>query len=413
VKVSLPVPVGRATVVCDQLGSTLNWRRNQAYLSTAQRQSFVNAVLALKRDGTYDRYVRIHKENRPAAHRGPAFLPWHREFLRLFEKDLQKVDADVTLPYWDWTTDNTATSSLWDPGFIGPNGDGGRVKAGHFTAEKWICPEGERELRRDFNKSGASLPTAAEITACLAMTSYDQSPWDGTSGGFRGTLESLHDRVHSWIGGHMGSIVNAACDPVFFLHHCNIDRLWARWQDLHPGTPTYLPRGGTRAGHNIADPMPPWNGKTIVAGALDHHELGYSYDTDPYHRNRAELRPGEVMPRGSTIESLARTYELSYQKDGNLVLYHNEFTRVRLGSGPGSVVVDGAPVRTARWATNTASTQSSRCVLLPDGNLVLYASDGSLAWQSGTAGTGGNRLVVQDDGRLVIRKGDTAVWTKP
>ena len=45
-----------------------------------------------------------------SAHRGSIFLPWHREFLRRFELDLQKEVSDVTLPYWDWAADASLRS---------------------------------------------------------------------------------------------------------------------------------------------------------------------------------------------------------------------------------------------------------------------------------------------------------------
>ena len=60
--------------------------------------------------------------SRNAAHRGPAFLPWHREFLRRFELDLQRVSGNSNLgvPYWDWAADaaDPDASRLWD--IVGP-----------------------------------------------------------------------------------------------------------------------------------------------------------------------------------------------------------------------------------------------------------------------------------------------------
>jgi len=92
----------------------------------------------------------------------------------------------------------------------------------------------------------------------------------------------MHNRVHVWVGGSMnpGSSPN---DPVFFLHHCFVDKLWADWQKLHPGA-GYLPISGAAAGHNLNDSMQPWAslGEIVKpSGMLDHHALGYAYDTEP------------------------------------------------------------------------------------------------------------------------------------
>lgn len=74
-------------------------------------------------------------------------------------------------------------------------------------------------------------------------------------------------------------------DPVFWLHHCNIDRLWAEWQRENPAA-IYLPPSGTPnvvAGHGRDDPMPPWNNEAsppTPRSVLDHHALGYTYDDE-------------------------------------------------------------------------------------------------------------------------------------
>ncbi len=271
----------------------LRCRKNQATLSAAEKSRFVAAVLALKANGMYDQYVQTHMNAMADAHRGPAFLPWHREFLRRFELDLAKIDASVTLPYWDWTIDNAATSSIWDPSFMGGNGrpSDGQVMTGPFAfgGGSWTLVFDGPALRRRFGLSAPALPTPADVTGALGETVYDVAPYDRFSpSGFRNRLEGwisgpqLHNLVHVWVGGSMGPM-SSPNDPVFFLHHCFVDKLWADWQMLHPGA-GYLPVSGAATGHNLGDAMQPWlgGGETITpASVLDHHALGYAYDTEP------------------------------------------------------------------------------------------------------------------------------------
>src|SRR5581483_2856033 len=144
-------------------------------------------------------------------------------------------------------------------------------------------------LRRRFGLSAPALPTAMDVTNALAETIYDVPPYSLASpSGFRNRMEGwisgpqLHNLVHVWVGGSMGPM-SSPNDPVFFLHHCFIDKLWADWQRLHPGA-TYLPVTGGPAGHNLGDAMQPWlgRGETVTpASVLDHHALGYAYDTEP------------------------------------------------------------------------------------------------------------------------------------
>ena len=79
-----------------------------------------------------------------------------------------------------------------------------------------------------------------------------------------------HGRAHVSFRGYIFDIDTAARDPLFYLLHCNVDRLWAKWQWLRrrfdktsTGTFPFLGRAGqagaARVGHNLLDTMWPWN----------------------------------------------------------------------------------------------------------------------------------------------------------
>ncbi|MFF9195184.1 tyrosinase family protein [Streptomyces sp. NPDC014779] len=283
-------------------------RKNQRDLTSAERRRFVSAVLELKRSGKYDEFVRTHIDHYVAdgegklrvAHMCPSFLPWHRKFLLEFERALRRIDSSVTVPYWDWTRDNTPASTLWGEDFLGGNGRPGdhQVTTGPFAygTGRWTVRYGMTEqkyLSRDFGRPGdpITLPTAADVEAALREPAYDAAPWNSTSRtGFRNRLEGwasgtgnarfqLHNRVHRWVGGLMlgGGSVN---DPVFWLHHAYVDLLWSRWQARNPGA-GYLPKDPPPLGDpqykkvaSLRERMEPWG--VSPAELLDHGAI-YRY----------------------------------------------------------------------------------------------------------------------------------------
>ena len=120
-------------------------RKNIKALLPAEKKDFIQSVLALKQKGTYDQFVRWHVDAMNMGpnmsmgvypHQGPVFLPWHREFIRRFEKAL-----GLALPYWDWAADSSLAdpkkSPIWDVDFLGGNGDPADnyiVKTGPFSS---------------------------------------------------------------------------------------------------------------------------------------------------------------------------------------------------------------------------------------------------------------------------------------
>jgi hypothetical protein len=320
-------------------------RKNALYLTATERDNFLRAVLTLKNTianmgdpvpqqiSIWDQFVALHlyvfSINVPVGfspvnigHQNAGFGPWHRYFLRRLELALQAVDPTVMLPYWDWTDPVGTQNVLFQDNFLGPNGGpggigGGTVQSGYFAFNApgalppwwpagfpgWrIRPsleDGNGTTLRRFLSSFASLPDQADVNNAMGKTLYE------SAGEFRPTLESspLHNYIHNWVGGHMGGGASPN-DPIFFMHHCNIDRLWAMWQiDGHQGAAFY-PAAGEPHGHNLNDPMWPWVGALPgyspnnalpdivlpdVSGEpvrhpgdmLDHHALGYAYDTEP------------------------------------------------------------------------------------------------------------------------------------
>ncbi|MEA3060383.1 MAG: tyrosinase [Sphingomonadales bacterium] len=278
-----------------------NTRTNILKDGTA-RDKYVRGVMLLKGEianasqhtSTWDAFVIWHQRtmmkmtpptqmSRNAAHRGPVFLPWHRFMLIALERQFQRVlnDPAFALPYWAWNLDGDKTaaqqlaSPLWKANCLGGSGNPVTTGPFAFNAADPHCfrvrvaanSSGQmvlvnRGLRRTLGQDTDTLPTTPQAKAAVSLAAYDEPGWDTSSDDtFRNVCEGwqpngpgLHNRVHVWVGGDMapGTSPN---DPVFYLNHCNADRMWAAWQRKHPNAP-YLPGDGEPAdltGHRLSD----------------------------------------------------------------------------------------------------------------------------------------------------------------
>ncbi|XP_013397858.1 uncharacterized protein LOC106164473 [Lingula anatina] len=205
-------------------------RKEYRLLTDSERKRFHAALHKMKTiyiEGIsqYDIFTRLHLScNAPANHQGPAFLPWHREFLRRFEIALRRIDPSVSLPYWDTTLDarlkgDPGNSILWADTFLGT--EDGKVTRGPFKS--WIGNTGF-PLYRNIRSGVYGLMNDKIVDKILSgdyrYLAHISCPGSGSF------LEVAHDDVHSWVGGNMEFLDTAPDDPLFYMFHAFIDFLW-------------------------------------------------------------------------------------------------------------------------------------------------------------------------------------------
>lgn len=334
-------------------------RKNWLAMTTPEREMYLRAVLTLKRDianpgalpadqySVYDMFVLIHQALQngetpysPATgvdlgHQGFHFLPWHRKFLLEYENALNSAvpGQNIAIPYWDWTDYTGLMGEVLVDAAFGPNGSGlaRRVSSGYFalTAPSpvpmwwptglmgWSCRYNAAlgtALVRNFATTSA-IATQAVVRDLILQPGYLTEPTPGNFSGLWLELEGVpHADGHNWFTdlsqvpfSHMTHMYASPNDPMFFLHHSQVDRIWAMWQrDDHEGISNYetgfmLPSG---YGHLASHALFPWFGTatgwtsptaastpdfpdfssqpaTTIADMLDHRALGYAYDTEP------------------------------------------------------------------------------------------------------------------------------------
>lgn len=210
------------------------------------------------------------------------FLPWHRAYLWWLEQALQDrarelparlQGADIALPWWDWTTTREIPASY---------------RAGPFASSRAWVPTARPPInhvtsRRPGSNPAVRLPLRDEVfhprTGLLA---------DSDFASFSDRLEDFHDDVHVWVGGDMRDPTVAAYDPVFFAHHCMIDRLWYLWQ---------VRWGASRIPRDLLDlELVPFGMR--VSDVINVQRLGYEYATTSAVVPAANGRRARARGRG-------------------------------------------------------------------------------------------------------------------
>ena len=177
----------------------------QVFKTGTHYGALINAIQTMKANtnandpSSWAYWVNIHQTRCP--HGIAYFLGWHRGFLYHFEKRLRIVSGDsgLVLPYWDYYSNPNLPTEFTNP------------------------------------TSGNSLYVDRVNTNVKPALSMDPfSPFlinfqTGKSDAYEPSLETApHNTLHNIVGGVM-SDMQSPIDPIFWLHHANVDRLWSAW----------------------------------------------------------------------------------------------------------------------------------------------------------------------------------------
>jgi tyrosinase len=251
----------QATPVAGSAGPTVlplmvRVRKNAEHLSDHERDLFLSALAGINDggQGLFGEFRAVHSlAGDKEMHEAPGFLAWHRAFLLDFERELQRAYPAVALPYWRF---DAAAPTIFSPDFMGAHDASGLVQ---FSATNplfhWITDSQGGVLRSPMLWDPTAEPATAQTqTAMIRPVTFAD---------FRQLERRVHTPVHLRFEGYMDELETAIRDPLFFLLHAALDRLWALWQQKHnardPGAAHAYDSGLHRVGHNLPDTMWPWN----------------------------------------------------------------------------------------------------------------------------------------------------------
>jgi len=177
------------------------------------------------------------------------FLAWHRAFLISFERELRNINPDLSLPYWDW--DNDAGRLVGVQNIIG-------LSSGRSLGR---LPGEPNDGRAEWFSSTAQTQSLEEFEGDYYI--------------FSSFLERQpHNLGHGWVGGDMSNPMISPNDPIFWMHHAQIDRIWAEWQKRNPGEKPFLDAEESK--------LDPWDNEFDIDSINDIANLGNdSYEYEP------------------------------------------------------------------------------------------------------------------------------------
>lgn len=196
------------------------------------------------------------------------FLPWHRMFVYFFENIIRQVSGrpDFTLPYWNYTSYDPAKRGILPVQFRLPSDP---VYGVLYRPDRTSLANTGQPIHK--NQPGDAMDISA------AMSAQNYSSISGVQGHCRAIDSGIHGKIHVLVGTakNMGGVPYAARDPLFWVHHSSIDRMWTSWNrngGVNPSTASwanaqfaFADAQGQRATGRLKD-------------YFDHTLLGYTYD---------------------------------------------------------------------------------------------------------------------------------------
>ena len=242
------------------------------------------------------------------------FPPWHRSFVYYFEQLIQFFSGDnsFALPYWDWSRTITVPASFYGSGNPLDDDISLRPQCGSSA------PTAGRGVSQTTPFSQADLDNYVGPRKINEIQSNpDYATYGGANRG-AGALEvTPHNFIHRWVGGiedggrKVSNMVQtySPTDPIFWMHHCNLDRLYSNWLARGFKPPINTPAWRDKSFNDFFDKNGNQVGKEFTCGmTVDSKVMGYVYDTAldmPQALAAQKLGTGREEVRGSVSASKA------------------------------------------------------------------------------------------------------------
>jgi tyrosinase len=243
----------------------------------------------------------IHRKFCP--HGNWYLLPWHRAYLSAVEDICAEVTGNPSfaLPYWDWTTFRQLPRPLVDEKIDGkdnPLFHRARKMRKHDTLATMLSPFGVDAdvIFGEANIAAIKRQPKFQLFGSMRPPGHDSTDPSRLqyAHGRKTKLEAEpHDFLHGAVGGDMDNKIGAARDPIFYLHHANLDRIWDDWRVNHADEDDPLWTDFAFKG-NFPTATGARGGDIVVSNLQSSAALCYAYDTG---RVPARDRPlGESVP---------------------------------------------------------------------------------------------------------------------
>jgi len=258
-------------------------RRNINSMSRRDTDRFVRALRRMMDNGSYFELGGIHGwptnsmggQFGYCEHRVERFVCWHRVYLAQFERALQAADrqngqsGNIGLPYWDWTNSPRVPSMMNAFPTVPARAIPSRYRGGQGLPpnkrSRYFTRDGGIDLRHSSNASVRDRDTRDVYR--LSFFPNFATKQRSSPGGFR-DIESIHDEVHVDCGGIMADLDLAAYSPLFWLHHCHIDRMFETYLKYEPDSSREMDRW------EYGSTLRPWGASTNRT----FRAIGYRYD---------------------------------------------------------------------------------------------------------------------------------------